>query len=144
MSEPSDRYRRQQRRRAIIAWLVGIPFLILFVVGIVAGASEEKRSPEHPGPFGYAMTAAQYAALRPGLEESAFVDRLGETGLPENLTKHRYTALFPPHGDEVVCSFWEISDRVYVVARVCFSSPQGRLAQKLERQVGSGEFGVNA
>ena len=96
-----------------------------------------------PNPFGYSMTARQYGALRSGLGESTFVNRLEQSGLPENLTKLRFVRLFPPHGGNVVCSFWEISDRPQLIARVCFSNSQGRLVQKLERRV-AGAFGVDA
>jgi hypothetical protein len=79
------------------------------------------------------MSAKQYAALRPGLEPQLFVNRLEQTGLPENLTKERYIRLFPPHHEDVVCSYWEISDHPGALARVCFSSSTGRLVQKLQR-----------
>ena len=84
----------------------------------------------NPSPASFAQ---QYAALRPGLEEQLFVNRLEQTGLPENLTKDRYIRLFPPHGEDVLCSYWEIADRPGIVARICFSSTAGRLVQKLER-----------
>jgi hypothetical protein len=82
----SDRYRRQQRRRAVIGWAIGALAVGLFVVGAIAAGDEERRGHERPNPFGYSMTTAQYEALRPGLEEQAFVNRLEQTGLPENLT----------------------------------------------------------
>lgn len=128
-----DPYRRQQRRRGAIAWVTAVFFVGLFVAAVIAGGNEESKGHGHPNPFGYSMTTKQYAALRPGLEEQDFVDRLEQTGLPENLTKDRYTRLFPPHAEDVLCSYWEIADRPGVVARICFSSPEGRLVQKLER-----------
>jgi hypothetical protein len=128
-----DPYRRQQRRRAVIAWVTAAFFIVLFVVAVIAGGNEEGRGHEHPNPFGYSMTAKQYAGLRPGLEQQLFVNRLEQTGLPENLTKDRYVHLFPPHGEEVVCSYWEIADHRGVLARICFSSSEGRLVQKLQR-----------
>jgi len=128
-----DPYRRQQRRRGVIAWVTAAVFLGLFIAAVIAGGDEEDKGHEHPNPFGYSMTTKQYAALRPGLEEQLFVNRLEQTGLPENLTKDRYTRLFPPHAEDVLCSYWEIADREGVVARICFSTPAGRLVQKLER-----------
>jgi hypothetical protein len=141
----TDRYRRQQRRRAVIGWAFAVPIVALFVIGAIVGDSgEDQHVHERPDPFGYSMTAAQYAALRPGLEMADFVDRLQQTGLPENLTKEPYVRLFPRHGDDVTCSYWEIADRLDRVARVCFSSPAARLVQKLERQVGfDGESAVS-
>jgi hypothetical protein len=140
----TDRYRRQQRRRGVIAWSVAGLFMGLFAL-VVIGASGEKDQGGHerPNPFGYSMSSRQYAALRSGLDEQRFVNRLEQTGLPENLTKERYVRLFPPHGDAVTCSYWEIADHRGVVARVCFSSSEGRLVQKLERNA-AGAFGVTA
>jgi hypothetical protein len=71
-----DPYRRQQRRRAVIAWVTAAFFIALFVAAVIAGGNEESRSHEHPNPFGYSMTAKQYAGLRPGLEQQLFVNRL--------------------------------------------------------------------
>ena len=102
-----------------------------------------RAAAEHPNPFGYSMTTEQYGALRMGLDEQRFVNRLEQTGLPENLTKRRYVRLFPAHGDGIVCSYWEISDHADLLARVCFSSSRGRLVQKLERNA-AGAFGVTA
>lgn len=115
----------------------------LVVVGAIAGGGEDHGAPERSGPFGYTMSTEQYAALQPGLDESVFVNRLEQAGLPENLTKERYVRLFPPHGDDITCSYWEIAGNRAFVARVCFSSPEGRLVQKLERSV-AGAFGVTA
>lgn len=139
----TDRYRRQQRRRAAIAWAVAALFLGLFALAAIVGGDEGRDGPERPNPFGYSMTTKQYVALRPGLEQQLFVNRLEQTGLPENLTKGRYVRLFPPHGDDVVCSYWEIADHPALLARVCFSSLEGRLVQKLERSA-AGAFGVTA
>jgi hypothetical protein len=139
----TDRYRRQQRRRAVIGWGAGVIAIALFVAAGIFGDDESGTGVRHPNPFGYSMTAKQYAGLRPGLEENLFVNRLEQTGLPENLTQERYVRLFPSHGDNVICSYWEIAGQEGVVARVCFSSPQGRLVQKLRRRAGS-EFGVSA
>ncbi len=118
--------------------------IALIVLGALFGGEEGNGHREHPNPFGYSMTAEQYAGLRPGLDEQDFVDRLEQTGLPENLTATRYVELFPPHSEAVVCSFWEISDRSEVVARICFSDAEGRLVGKLERGASGGGFGVSA
>jgi hypothetical protein len=146
VSEVDDvarRFRRQQRRRAAIGWTSAVIVIGLIVAAAIFGKDETKNESERPNPFGYSMTAKQYASLRPGLEEELFVNRLEQTGLPENLTKGRYVRLFPSHGDNVTCSYWEISGRAGVLARVCFSSPKGLLVQKLERNA-AGAFGVNA
>jgi hypothetical protein len=145
VNERPDKFKRQQRRRAIIAWTsVGI-VVALFAIGAIFGGEEDHGGgDQQPGPFGYSMTAAQYAGLRPGLDETDFVNRLEQTGLPEHLTKARYVELFPPHTGEVICSYWEISDRPERVARICFSDPDARLVQKLERDASAEPLGVTA
>jgi hypothetical protein len=139
----TDRYKRQQRRRAVIAWTTALLFAGLFVGGVIIGGGESHKSREQPSPFGYTMTMQQYAELRAGLEETRLVNRLEQTGLPENLTKSRIVNLFPPHGNQAICTYWDIVGHPDLVARVCFSNPQGRLIQKLERSAAR-TFGVNA
>jgi hypothetical protein len=143
VAEQSTIQRRQQRRRAIIAWSTAAIVVALFAIGAVVGGDEEGGGDPH-GAFGYSMTADQYDALHPGLAESDFVDRLQQTGLPETLTNRRYVLLFPPHSENLVCSFWEISDRPEYIARICFSDPEARLVQKLQRSVSDEGFGVSA
>jgi hypothetical protein len=117
----------------VIACVTAFLVVGLFVVGAIAGGGEVHDGNEHPDPLGYSMTSSQYAGVRLGTDEQAFVNRLEQTGLPENLTKDRYIVLFPPHGAGVVCSYWEIADQLDLVARFCFSASQARLVQKLER-----------
>ncbi len=138
----THRYKRQQRRRAVIAWTTALLFVSLFVGGAIIGGGERHKSRKQPNPFGYTMTMQQYAGLRAGLNETQFVDRLEQTGLPENLTKRRIVNLFPPHGNQASCTYWDIVGHPELIARVCFSNPQGRLNQKLERSAAR-TFGVN-
>jgi hypothetical protein len=144
VAEPSTIQRRQQRRRAIIACRTAVIVVALLAIGAIFGGEDEGGGDGRHGAFGYAMTADQYDALRPGLAESDFVDRLQRTGLPEDLTSSRYVLLFPPHSEDVVCSFWEISDRLGYVARICFSDPEAKLVQKLQRSASEEDFGVSA
>lgn len=109
------------------------PSVSLIALGAIFGDDEQGEAPQ-PSPFGYAMTAAQYSGLQTGLDEADFGNRLDQTGLPENLTRDRYVALFPPHEEDFACSYWEISDQLGRLARICFDS-DGKLAQKLERNV---------
>jgi hypothetical protein len=140
---PSTIHGRRQRRRALIAWGTAAIVVALIALGaIFGGAEDEGRAGGHPDVFGHAMTVEQYDSLEKGLDESDFVDRLQQTGLPENQTDSRFVLLFPPHGDDVLCSFWEISDRPGYVARVCFSDPEAKLVQKLQRSGSDGDFGV--
>jgi hypothetical protein len=143
---PSDpaRHRRQQRRRALIGWLVGGLLLALFVLAAILGGDEEKHQPgpqplHSAGFFDYHMTSGQYAGLHTGEKESAVLIRLGKVGLPESETDIVFVQLFPPHDESVECSYWAIIDAFATVARLCFSSPEGVLLQKLERDL-AGEF----
>jgi hypothetical protein len=144
VADPTPTFRRQQRRRAIIAWATAAIVVALIAVGAIFGEDEGDGGNGHPDAFGYSMTASQFAGLRPGLDEGDFVDRLEQTGLPENLTSSRYVELFPPHSEDVECSYWEITDRPGRVARICFSSSEGRLVQKLQRGAGDEPAGVSA
>jgi hypothetical protein len=137
-------YGRQQRRRAVVAWGTLALFAVAIGLSVAFAPDEEDHGHGQPNPFGYSMTSAQYRGLQPGLEEQDFADRLEQTGLPESLTKQRYVELFPPHPEDVLCSFWEISDRPEHLARVCFSDPEGRLVQKLERDAADEPVGINA
>ena len=148
MFEETTSYRRQQRRRAIIAWGSVAVVIALFAIGAAFGESDSGGSDggggaqEHPNPFGFSMTAAQYDSLQRGLDETSFLGQLQQTGIPEVHTEDRYVELFPPHDEGLDCSYWEISDEEGQVARICFSSPGGELVQKLERNVDEEELGV--
>lgn len=136
------RQRRQQRRRAIIAWVTAALAVALIVLGAILGGDESEESIRFVSP-GYAMTSSQFADLENGLDEDDFLDRLGQTGLAESETNEAFVALFPPHEADVTCSFWEISDRLGQVARICFDE-DGALVQKLERGAGEEPSGVSA
>jgi len=137
-------YRRRQRRRAIVAWSTAVAAALLVVLAAVLGAvAGHESEPEPADAFGYAMSSEQYDGLRYGLSLGAFLDRLEKTGLPERRTKGRYVRLFPPHTGAVHCSYWEISDELEEVARICFDSG-GRLVEKLQRDAGEESFGVTA
>ncbi|MGV1049615.1 MAG: hypothetical protein ACOYD4_13960 [Solirubrobacterales bacterium] len=132
--------RRQQRRRAIIAWVTAAAVVLLIALGAVFG-DDESDEPAAPVSFGYAMTAAQYDELETGLDEAEFVERLRQTGKPENLTPDSLVQLFPPHEGDLACTYWEISDHEGLLARVCFDA-DGELAQKVERDIDEEPVGV--
>lgn len=138
----AGRQRRQQRRRAIIAWATAVVAVALIVLAAIVAPGEEGETSGFVS-SGYAMTSVQYAGLEDGLDEGEFLDRLGQTGLAEAETSERYVVLFPPHEEDVTCSFWVISDRLGQVARICFDE-EGELVQKLERGVGEEPSGVSA
>jgi hypothetical protein len=125
-------YRRQQRRRAIIAWASVALVTVLVGLGAIFGDDERDEAPETIS-FGYAMTTTQYDDLQNGLDEDEFLERLGQTGKPESLTPDVLIELFPPHEGDLVCSYWEISDHPALFARICFGD--GELVQKVERDV---------
>jgi hypothetical protein len=133
-------HRRQQRRRAIIAWGTAALVIVIVALGAIFGDDEENGGVE-PISFGYAMTTAQYDELETGLDEREFVDRLRQTGKPEDLTPDPLVQLFPPHEDDLVCSYWEISDHEGLFARVCFDG-DGDLVQKVERDIAEEPTGV--
>lgn len=151
---PADpaRHRRQLRRRALVGWLGGGAVFALFVLAVVLGGSEEQDAPaaipvHSAGLFDYHMTSAQFEGLRTGETEGDVLATLGKVGLPESETKIVFIQLFPPHGESLVCSYWEISDSSYKIARLCFSRPEGILRQKLERDLAGvleGESSVRA
>lgn len=142
MDESLQTYRRQQRRRAIVAWGTAALVVVVVALGAIFG-DDERDEPNELISFGYAMTAAQYGGLEAGLEETEFIDRLKQTGKPENLTPDQLVALFPPHEEGLVCSYWEISDRSGLLARVCFDG-DGELVQKIERSIFEEPSGVTA
>jgi hypothetical protein len=153
MAVPADpkRHRRQQRRRALIGWLGGLAIVAFFVVAAILGG-DGRREPEpipahEAGLLDYHMTSAEYDGLRAGENEATVLDRLGKIGLPESETQIGFIQLFPAHDEAVVCSYWEISDAEYIVARLCFTRGDGVLLHKLRRDLSGkigGESGVRA
>jgi hypothetical protein len=143
---PADpgRHRRQQLRRALIGWIGGGAILALFVVAGILGGDEEQEEtgviPAHSaGLFDYHMSSDQFDRLHTGESEKTVLAELGKVGLPESETKIVFIRIFPPHDESIVCSYWQISDAAYTVARLCFSREEGVLRQKLERDL-SGAF----
>ena len=125
--------------------MVGWGFGVLIVAGTIAagvfgGSGDGGGGGPGPKPAdstAYEMTQHQFDGLDNGLEERAFVDRLQTAGLSENLAPAHYVKLFPSHAEDVTCSFWRISDVPEHIARICFSSPGGKLVQKDETYAGN-------
>jgi hypothetical protein len=139
-NESQRKHGRQQRRRAIIAWATAALVVVLIALGAIFGDDESDETGTTIS-FGYAMTAAQYDGLETGLDEDEFVERLQQTGKPEELTPQPLVELFPPHEGDLVCSYWEISEDEELFARICFNS-DGQLVQKVERDIGEESTGV--
>jgi hypothetical protein len=84
------------------------------------------------------MTSGQYDALETGMTADEVLGELGKVGLPEAQTKLVFIELFPPHDGSLVCSYWQISDEIATIARLCFAREDGGLRQKLERDLSGG------
>ncbi len=144
MLEQTTTYERQQRRRAIIAWSAALA-VILFAAAAVLGARHRSGESERPNAFANTMSSEQFDSLRPGMDREEFSDLVENAGLPEDRVALAYLRLFPPPAEGISCSFWQISDRIEALARVCFSDADGRLVEKLEHGVGGeGDLGVPA
>ncbi len=141
---PSDpkRHRRRQLRRALIGWIGGFVIVALVVVAAIAGGAEKTEVvtiPAHSGGFlDYHMTSGEYRGLHEGEAQSAVLSELGRVGLPEGETPTPIVALFPSHDEDVICSYWQIVDAPETAARLCFSTSDGMLEQKLERVLETG------
>ena len=108
----------------------GLAYGALIAVAALGGCGSSSSN----NAFGDAITTQQYASLKLGQDEQTIVDRLQMSGKPENLVADRFVKLFPRHGSRAVsCSYWQIAGDSALVVRLCFSSPAGKLVQKLER-----------
>jgi hypothetical protein len=106
----------------------------LIVASALAGCGSSSSTASR-NQFGDTITKQQYASLTLGQDEQTIVDRLQESGKPENLVADRFVRLFPRHhASAVSCSYWQIARDPTLLVRLCFSSPAGRLLQKLERR----------
>ena len=107
---------------------------MLIALGLIAGSVLDSKGAHDSNPFNAEMTLSQYDALKLGAAEQDVVDGLQQTGLPENRVQEKYTRLFPAHSDQVGCSYWYITGQGGELARLCFTSPDGLLKQKLRRE----------
>jgi hypothetical protein len=107
---------------------------VLVTAAALTGCASSSSTSAANNPFGDAITTQQYASLRLGQDEQTIVDRLQMSGKPENLVADRVVTLFPRHDPSAVaCSYWQIARDSALIVRLCFSSPAGKLVQKLER-----------
>jgi hypothetical protein len=132
-----DRYRRQQRRRALIAW-GGVAATVALVVLAAALGGDEQQPEPFTVPYGETMTAAEYEAISEGEDQADVLGRLGKSGRPERLTESYVLVLFPPHSEDVACSYWQFSEAPQIFARLCFDRSDGELVEKLDANVHDG------
>lgn len=131
-----DRYRRQQRRRALIAWGGGLVTVAFVALAAALGGDGQRET--FTVPYGETMTAAEYDAIGEGEGQAEVLERLGKSGRPERLTEDFVLVLFPPHSEEVICSYWQFSDEPQIFARLCFDLSDGELVEKLDANVHDG------
>ena len=89
MDEQEQTYGRRQRRRAIIAWTTAALVVVLVGLGAVFGDEDERERVVEVQPFGFSMSTTQYDDLEEGLEEGEFLNRLEQTGSPEDRPRSR-------------------------------------------------------
>lgn len=134
----SDRYRRRQRRRAVIGWVGGLGAVALIVIAALLGGEDQQPQQSFAVPYGETMTSTEYEEIGEGEGEAEVLERLGKSGRPERLTEDIVLFLFPPHADDVSCSYWQFDDEPQIFARLCFDRSDGELVEKLARDVHEG------
>jgi hypothetical protein len=135
-SAPSDpeRYRRVQRRRALVGWGGVLIVAAVTVLAVVLGGGEGQRR-RFKVPYGEVMTSRDYGEIATGEEDAVVLERLDETGRPEKLTEPYVLVLFPEREEGVYCTYWEFSDKPQIFARLCFSTSNGELVLKEKNSV---------
>lgn len=129
-------YRRRQRRRALIGWFGGILAIVAFVVVLVAvGNGEHHQRRMLKVPYGEVMTSRDFDEIHLGEKDVVVLERLVETGRPENLTKEYVLVLFGPAPEDAYCVYWEFSDEPQIFARLCFATDGGELVEKRKHSV---------
>jgi hypothetical protein len=129
-----ERYRRHQRRRAAIGWAGAVLTAAALVLFVALRGNDVQRK-HFKVQYGELMTLADFAEIHAGEEDAIVLERLDESGRPERFTEPYVLVLFPPREEGVYCTYWEFSDQPQVFARLCFSSSNGELTQKLKNNV---------
>jgi hypothetical protein len=128
-------HRRRQRRRALIGWIGGFLGLAAFVALVIVGASDEHHRHIVKVPYGDVMTSHDFEEVHLGEEDVVVLERLAETGRPEELTKQYVLVLFPPVPQGAYCVYWEFSDEQQIFARLCFDKENGEMVEKRKHNV---------
>ena len=129
-----ERYRRGQRRRALIAWSV----LGLVVAGIglaiaFAGTEEEGSGSEVTSVAGLLpaeMSASAYTAIHKGQTEVEVLGLIGVPGQQESEVEPDLLQLLPSSPSGTSCEFWRIAEAPNHLVRLCFGGTPASLEQK--------------
>jgi hypothetical protein len=131
----AESYRRRQRRRALIGWIGGfLAVVAIFVLVALLGDDHHERRTVRV-PYGDVTTSRDFDEVHLGEEDVVVLERLANTGRPENLTKEFVLVLFPPVPEDAYCNYWEFSDEPQIFARLCFSTVDGELVDKRKHSV---------
>jgi hypothetical protein len=131
MPDPArERYRRGQRRRALIAW--SVLGLVIAGVGlaIAFGDSGESSDGTVAGLLPAEMTADAYSAIHKGQSEVEVLGLIGVPGQSEAEIEPEYLQLLPSSPSGTSCEFWRISEAPNHVVRLCFGGTPASLEQK--------------
>jgi len=136
MPDPGrERYRRGQRRRALIAWSV----LGLIVVGVGLAIALGGGGGKDGGSDGVALTgllpaemsASAYSAIHKGQSEVEVLGLIGVPGQGEGeIEESELLPLFPAEPSGTSCRFWRISEAPNHLVRLCFGGTPASLEQK--------------
>jgi hypothetical protein len=128
-------YRRRQRRRALIGWIGGFLAVAVLVLLIALGSGGHHERRLLRLQYGDVMTSHDFEEVHLGEEDVVVLERLAETGRPEELTKDYVLVLFPPVPAESYCVYWEFSDEPEIFARLCFDKESGEMVEKRKHSV---------
>jgi hypothetical protein len=127
-----DRYRRGQRRRALIAWSVF--GLVVVGVGLAVtlggGHRESSDTTTVAGLLPAEMSASAYTAIHKGQSEVEVLGLIGVPGQSESEIEPEYLQLLPSSPAGTSCEFWRISEAPNHVVRLCFGGTPASLEQK--------------
>jgi hypothetical protein len=128
-------YRRRQRRRALIGWFGGFLAIVAFFVLIAVSGGDHHERRIVKVPYGDVITSHDFEEVHLGEEDVVVLERLAQSGRPENLTKEFVLVLFPPVPEGAYCVYWEFSDEQQIFARLCFSTDDGEMVDKRKHNV---------
>jgi hypothetical protein len=108
--------------------------VVLLVLAVLANTSAQHHAHtifDEPA----VIDQAQFDGAALGSDEAVLEKRFNNIGIPENTTSPHVRHAFGAHPDDIACAFWKVTGRPGILARLCFTSPDARLASKRERTV---------